>query len=142
LGIVWPIWLTLNRTARELRSRIERVLSAAKAKGLRSGENPAMWRENLKDLLPKARRAKRRHKAAPYADVPGIVRLLRTKHAEADTNVNLAAEYIILTAVRTGEARYMRVRESELCGEAVDHPGNSNEDGGRSGRYRLSGAAL
>ena len=115
LAILSPIWLTLNRTARELRSRIERVLSAAKAKGLRSGENPAIWRENLKDLLPKAKRTKRRHKAAPYSDVPGIVRLLRTKHAGADTNVNLAAEYIILTAVRTGEARYMRVHEVDFA---------------------------
>lgn len=111
LAILSPIWLTLNRTARELRSRIERVLSAAKAKGHRSGENPAIWRENLKDLLPKAKRTKRRHKAAPYKDVPGVVRLLRTKHAGADTNVNLAAEFIVLTAVRTGEARFMRVRE-------------------------------
>lgn len=115
LAILSPIWLTLNRTARELRSRIERVLSAAKAKGLRSGENPAMWRENLKDLLPRAKRAKRRHKAAPYADAPDIVRLLRTKHAGADTSVNLAAEYIILTAVRTGEARHMRVREVDFA---------------------------
>jgi integrase len=111
LAILSPIWLTLNRTARELRSRLERVLSAAKAKGLRSGENPAMWRENLKNLLPKARRAKRHHPAAPYKDVPGIVRLLRTRHKTADTDVNLAGEYVILTAVRTGEARFMRVRE-------------------------------
>jgi hypothetical protein len=34
--------LTINRTARETRSRIERVFMAARAKGLRSGENPAI----------------------------------------------------------------------------------------------------
>lgn len=110
LGILSPLWMTINRTARETRSRIERVLDAAEAKGLRSGMNPAMWK-TLKPLLPKSKRSKRHHRAAPYKDVPGIVQALQANHVAADTAVNLAAEYIILTAVRTGEARLMRVRE-------------------------------
>ncbi|WP_439373022.1 tyrosine-type recombinase/integrase [Bradyrhizobium sp. DASA03120] len=110
LGILSPIWITINRTARETRSRIERVLDAAEARGLRSGKNPAMWK-TLKPLLPKSKRSKRHHKAAPYKDVPGIVQALQANHEAADTSVNLAAEYIILTAVRTGEARLMRVGE-------------------------------
>ncbi|PIT06150.1 hypothetical protein TSA1_18030 [Bradyrhizobium nitroreducens] len=110
LEILSPIWMTINRTARETRSRIERVLDAAEARGLRSGKNPAMWK-TLKPLLPKSKRSKRHHKAAPYKDVPRIVQALQAKHEAADTTVNLAAEYIILTAVRTGEARLMRVRE-------------------------------
>lgn len=114
LEVISPIWLTINRTARETRSRIERVLDAAKAAGHRSGENPAMWRGNLKSLLPKPKRSKKHHKAAPYKDVPGIVKVLRTKHKTADTAVNLAAEYIILTAVRTGEARFMRAKEVDF----------------------------
>jgi integrase len=114
LAILSPIWMTINRTARETRSRIERVLDAAEAKGFRSGKNPAMWK-TLKPLLPKAKRSKRHHKAAPYKDVPGIVRALNAKHNMADTTVNLAAEYIILTAVRTGEARFMRVREIDFA---------------------------
>jgi integrase len=114
LALLSPMWLTINRTARETRSRIERVFMAARAKGLRSGENPAIWRGNLKELLPKARRSKRHHRAAPYKDVPGIVRALRERHKSADSSANLAAEFIILTAVRTGEARFMRVRELDL----------------------------
>ncbi len=114
LAIISPMWLTKNRTARETRSRVERVLSAAKAKGLRTGENPAMWRGNLKELLPKAKKTKRHHAAAPYKNMPGIVRALQERHQSADTNVNFAAEFIILTAVRTNEARYMRVREIDL----------------------------
>ncbi|WFU82121.1 integrase arm-type DNA-binding domain-containing protein [Bradyrhizobium sp. CIAT3101] len=110
LGILSPIWMTINRTARETRSRIERVLDAAEAKGLRFGKNPAMWK-TLKPLLPKSKRSKRHHKAAPYKDIPGVVQALQAKHEAADTTVNLAAEYIILTAVRTGEALLMRVRE-------------------------------
>jgi integrase len=110
LALLSPIWSTINRTARETRSRIERVLDAAESKGLRSGRNPAEWKI-LKPLLPKAKRTKRHHRAAPYVDVPGIVRALRGKHEAADTAVNLTAEFVILTAVRTGEARFMRVGE-------------------------------
>jgi integrase len=72
-----------------------------------------MWK-TLKPLLPKAKRSKRHHKAALYKDMPGIVRSLRAKHEAADTAVNHAAEFIILTAVRTGEARHMRVREVDF----------------------------
>jgi integrase len=114
LAILSPMWLTINRTARETRSRIERVFIAARARGLRFGENPAIWRGNLKELLPKAKRSKRHHQAAPYKDVPRIVEALQKKHKSADSNVNLAAEFIILTAVRTGEARFMRTREVNL----------------------------
>jgi integrase len=114
LNILLPMWLTINRTARETRSRIERVFMAARAKGLRYGENPAMWRGNLKELLPKARRTKRHHAAAPYKRVPDIVRALQERDKTADTDVNLAAEFIVLTAVRTGEARFMRVREVDF----------------------------
>lgn len=117
LAVLSPIWMTINRTARETRSRIERVLDAAESKGLRSGKNPAMWK-TLKPLLPKAKRSKRHHRAAPYKDVPGIVQALREKHRAADTAVNLAAEYIIVAAIRTGEARFMRVRVP-LCDRAI-----------------------
>jgi hypothetical protein len=53
LAILSPLWMRINRTARETRSRIERVLDAAESKGLRSGKNPAMW-NTLKPLVPKA----------------------------------------------------------------------------------------
>jgi integrase len=114
LAILSPLWLTINRTARETRSRIERVLDAADSKGLRAGRNPAEWKA-LKSLLPKARKTRRHHKAAPYKDVPSIVRELRAKHEGADTAVNLAAQFIILTAVRTSEARFMRIREVDFA---------------------------
>src|ERR1700722_12474259 len=113
LAILSPLGMTINRTARETRSRIERILDAAESKGLRAGKNPAMWK-TLKPLLPKAKKSKRHHKAAPYKDMPGIARALRRKRDEADTEVNQAAEFIILTAVRTGEARFMRVREVDI----------------------------
>jgi integrase len=116
LAVLSPLWMTINRTARETRSRIERVLDAAESKGLRSGKNPAMWK-TLKPLLPKAKKSKRHHRAAPYKDVPDIVGALRARRDGADTEVNQAAEFVILTAVRTGEARLMRVREVDFPGK-------------------------
>ena len=50
--VLAPIWKDKLETATRVRGRIEAVLSAAKARGLRSGENPALWRETLDKLLP------------------------------------------------------------------------------------------
>lgn len=44
LAVLQPIWLSNTETASRLRGRIERVLDAAKVKGLRIGENPARGR--------------------------------------------------------------------------------------------------
>ncbi|MGZ8331022.1 MAG: tyrosine-type recombinase/integrase, partial [Rhodoplanes sp.] len=59
-----PIWQTKAETASRVRSRIERVLDAAKAKGYRTGENPARWRAHLDSLLPKPQKLARGHHAA------------------------------------------------------------------------------
>ena len=47
-----PIWHTKPTTASRIRGRIEMVLNAAKARGHRSGENPAVWKGNLALILP------------------------------------------------------------------------------------------
>jgi hypothetical protein len=53
LAVLKPIWSEKAETASRLRGRIEKVLDAAKAKGVREGENPARWRGHLDHLLPK-----------------------------------------------------------------------------------------
>ncbi len=100
LGVLKPIWLRKSETASRVRGRIERVLDAAKAKGLRTGENPALWRGHLDRLLPKRRKlARGHHKAMPYADVAAFIIELRKREAVAAT----ALEFTILTAARSGE---------------------------------------
>ena len=47
LKVLKPIWTAKAETASRVRGRIEKVLDAAKAKGLRDGENPARWRGHL-----------------------------------------------------------------------------------------------
>ncbi|WP_244480643.1 tyrosine-type recombinase/integrase [Methylobacterium sp. Leaf399] len=41
LSVLTPIWHEKGETASRVRGRIERILDAAKVKGLRTGENPA-----------------------------------------------------------------------------------------------------
>lgn len=53
LSVLRPIWSTVPETARRVRGRIEVILSAAKAESLRTGENPALWRGHLDQILTK-----------------------------------------------------------------------------------------
>jgi integrase len=100
LDVLKPLWAVKPETASRLRGRIERVLDAAKAKGYRSGENPARWRGHLDHLLPTRQKLTRGHHAAmPYPDVPDFVAALRKRAATAA----LALEFLILTAARSGE---------------------------------------
>ena len=100
LACLTPIWQSKAETASRLRGRIERVLSAAKAEGLRSGENPAAWRGHLDATLPKPKKLMRGHHAAlPYADMPAFIAELRARPALAA----LALELTALTATRTSE---------------------------------------
>src|SRR6202046_4012039 len=100
LSVLKPHWNEKPETASRLRGRIERVLDAAKAQGLRSGENPARWRGHLNQLLPKRQRLTRGHYAAmPYEDVPAFMFELRGRQATAAA----ALELTVLTAARSGE---------------------------------------
>ena len=54
LSVLKPLWNAKPETASRLRGRIERVLDAAKAQGLRSGENPARWRGIWTNSCPSA----------------------------------------------------------------------------------------
>jgi integrase len=111
LGCLGPIWDAKCETASRLRGRIERVLDAAKTRGLRSGENPAAWRGNLKALLPKRKRLTRGHQPAlPYVEMPAFMAGLRGRDATAA----LALKFCILTATRTGATLGAEWKEIDL----------------------------
>ncbi|UVC10525.1 tyrosine-type recombinase/integrase [Rhizobium sp. TH2] len=102
LEILKPIWLTKAETASRLRGRIERVLSAAKVQGFRSGENPAAWHGHLQLLLQKRHKLQRgHHPALPFAELPNFWKRL----ADKDTVSAAALQFLILTAGRSGEIR-------------------------------------
>lgn len=89
------------------------MLDWAAAKGYRSGVNPAMWRGNLKHLLPA--RAKvhtvRHHPALPWQELPAFMAELRGRDALAAR----ALETTILTTCRTSEV--LNADRSELNGD-------------------------
>ena len=104
LEVLKPIWLTKAETASRVRGRIERVLDAAKAKGLRTGENPARGRGHLDLLLPRRSKTDVKHHAAlPFKELAPFLALLRERPAQAAR----ALEFTILTAARSGETRGM-----------------------------------
>jgi integrase len=102
LAVLRPLWSTVPETASRLRGRIEAVLDAAKAKRLRTGENPAAWKGNLKHLLPaRAKLSRGHHAAMPYKDIAAFIAKLRSCGGVAAR----ALEFAILTAARSNEVR-------------------------------------
>jgi integrase len=138
LAVLQPIWREKPETASRLRGRIERVLNAAKAKGYRTGENPAAWRGHLENLLPKPSRLSRGHHAAMrYQDVPAFVATLREREAVA----GLALEFAIVTAARSGEILGARWSEVDLDAKVWTIPAERMK-AAREHRVPLSEPAL
>lgn len=96
-----PIWGAKHETAKRLRGRIERVLDAAKAQGLRSGENPARWRGHLAAILPAIKVKQEHHASMPHQDVPAFMARL----ASGGSQAALVLRFLILTGARSSEAR-------------------------------------
>lgn len=104
-----PIWLTKQETARRVRQRIGTVLDWAKAAGFRSGNNPV---EEISKALPRQSERKGHHAAIPYVEVPAFVCGLGG--ADVATIPDLAFEFLILTAARTGEVLEARWDEIDI----------------------------
>jgi integrase len=102
LKVLEPLWRSKPETAGRLRGRISKVLGWAKAKGYRSGDDPAARGGPLDHLLPALGTFQRvrHHKAVPYAEVPDVVKQLRT----LESTSSKVLIWTILTAVRTSEA--------------------------------------
>jgi integrase len=101
LRVLTPLWATRTATASRLRGRIERVLSWAKGRGLRDGENPARWSGHLDEMLaaPSKVAKVKHHSALPYAELPAFMAELRGRD-----NLNARAlELTILCGTRTSE---------------------------------------
>jgi integrase len=112
LAVLEPIWIAKTETASRVRGRIEAVLSWAKARGFRSGENPAQWRGHLKSLLPERFKVRRvvHLPALPYREMPAFMAKLRAREGTTPR----ALEFVILTASRTGEVRGAKFDEIDL----------------------------
>jgi integrase len=81
----------------------KKVLDYAEAKDMRSGPNPARWRDNLEHIFPEPKIDSERYPHLPFQEVPELISRLRLREG----NSARALEFEALTASRPGEAREM-----------------------------------
>jgi integrase len=115
VALLLPIWSTKTETATRTRQRIELILDAAAARGLRTGENPARWKGGLSALLPAPSRVAKveHHPALPWREAPALYSKLRENLSVSA----LALEWLILTATRASEtagARWDEIDETAM----------------------------
>ncbi|MCE8556356.1 integrase arm-type DNA-binding domain-containing protein [Ruegeria pomeroyi] len=103
LRVLEPIWQSKTETASRLRGRIEAVLSWATVAGHRTGDNPARWVGNLKELLPAAAKVAKQENqpALQIDDAPRWFDAIGQREGMGAR----ALEFAALTATRSKEVR-------------------------------------
>jgi integrase len=130
LAVLEPIWTTKTETASRVRQRIETVMDWAKARKLFAGDNPASLKGGLGQLLPKASKiTKVKHQPAlPYQQIHAFVQALRQKKGISPK----AFEFLILTAVRSGEVLDAKWDEIDLTARVWTIPAERMKAGALS----------
>lgn len=147
-GKIAPLWEAVPETASRVRMRVEKIISAAKSKGVGSADkdiralwsghvNPAIWKDGLEHWLAMDKAASEHFAAVPYADTPAIVQELLGK---VDFS-SCALAFTILTAVRTNEALKAEWSEFDLDAATWIIPAERMK-AGRQHRVPLSSAAV
>lgn len=117
-----PIWNEKPETARRVRQRIFAVIDWAHAREFRPTQISA---QAVNAGLGPQREKKANFAALPYADLPVLVTTLRAN----ETIGNLALEFLILTAARSGEVRGAAWAEFDLSAKLWTIPGNRMKAG-------------
>lgn len=136
MAVLEAIWTKLPETARRVRGRIEAVLDSAKVEGLRTGDNPALWRGHL-SMAFGGKRVVENQPALPYFMMPGFIEAVGQREGAAAR----ALEFLILTAARTGEVIGATCGEINLDAALWTVPG-ARMKASREHRVPLSGPAL
>ena len=111
LAVLTPPWARRGRRRRQdYGERLERALDWARAKGHRSGENPARWRGHLRDLLPRRIQQRQHFAAVPFDELPNLMQQVRA----IDGFAPRALEFTVLTACRTKEVLQARWEEFDI----------------------------
>jgi integrase len=139
LAALRPVWSRAPETGRRVRGRIEKVLDFAKARGWRTGENPARWRGNIEHLLPNMLSSGQvtNHPALPWQQAAEFIKALEAKPGISGQ----ALRFTILTAARSGEARGATWGEIDLVTAVWTIPA-ARMKGQREHRVPLNRAAL
>lgn len=118
--VLEPIWTSKHETARKIKQRIEAVFDWARAEGHYGPENPA---RGIKRALKPQPRNPVHLAAMPWEDLPAFYKSLN----ERDGVSARTLQFIILTAVRSNEAREARWNEFE--GDAWTIPAHRMKTG-------------
>ncbi len=112
LRVIEKEWSTKAETMRRVRQRIEATLAWAGVMGYRDKQNPAVWRNNLDQVLAKRSKATepQKHPALKTKDVRGFIQALSAAEGEGAKCLYFA----MLTACRSGEARGATWSEIDL----------------------------
>jgi integrase len=135
---IGPLWIGLQSAAR-LRQGIEQVLSWAKVRGHRAGDNPATLEllQHALPVRPKLANGGEHHPSLPFAQIGEFMGELRSREGAAAR----ALEFTILTASRAGEVLGARWPEIDLKAKIWVIPGERMK-GGREHRVPLTEAAV
>ncbi len=102
--VLEPIWISKHETARKIKQRIEAVFDWARADGHYGSEDPA---RGIKRALKPQPRNPTHLAAMPRADLPAFYKSLNGRDGVSPRTLRS----IVLTAVRSGEARGARREE-------------------------------
>jgi integrase len=125
VGCLEPLMTRIPATAAKTRGVLEQVLASATSLGLRSGPNPAAWKNHLENILHKERGEQAHHAAMPYDDLPDFLRTLRANPSIPA----LALEFTILAAARSGEVRFATWDEIDLANRVWTVRANRTKSG-------------
>lgn len=136
LAVLAPIWHTKPETARRVRQRIGAVMRWAVAEGHRQ-DNPAG--DAIAAALPKQTDRRQHQRALPHHRLGAAISAVRA--SEAHVSTKLAFEFLVLTAVRSGEVRGARWDEIDFDAAVWTIPAERTKTA-RAHRVPLSGRAL
>ena len=136
LAVLTPIWAKKQETARRVRQRIAAVMRWCIAQGHRT-DNPAG--DAIGDALPRHKGPRRHYTTLPYSEVGKALRAVRESGAYKTTI--LCFELLVLTGVRSGEARLARWDEINFETSTWTIPGERMKSG-RVHRLPLSRQAI
>jgi len=106
------LWKCKNTTADQLRSWLDQAFRLAKFQGVYSGDNPAEWKGNLAEALPKPSEVhnKEHFPALPFERTADFVTKLKKREGTAARALELA----ILCAARSQDVRGARWNELDI----------------------------
>jgi integrase len=139
MRVLEPIWTVKPETASRVRQRIEAILGWATARGFRSGDNPARWRDHLANLLPAPSKVAptEHHPALPYPEIASFI----TELQQQESIGARALEFAILTAARAGEVLGAKWGEINLAERLWTISGARMKEG-KEHRVPLSASAM